>query len=154
MYQHIMVPLDGSELAECVFPHVESIGTGCNVNRVTLVRVVHLLGVYGYTDYRFSPADRKDIEAKGKENALKYLEQVEARLKEKGIATDSVCLLGDTVEELVNYASNNEVDLIVISTHGHSGISKWVWGNIADRLLRSAHVPVLMVRAPGSVPGI
>ena len=48
----------------------------------------------------------------------------------------------------------NEVDLIAISTHGRSGISRWVWGSVADRVLRSACVPVLMVRAPGCVPGV
>jgi nucleotide-binding universal stress UspA family protein len=42
----------------------------------------------------------------------------------------------------------------VIATHGRSGISKWVWGGVADRILRSSCVPVLMVRAPGCVPGI
>jgi len=46
------------------------------------------------------------------------------------------------------------VDLIVIATHGRSGVSRWVWGSVADRILRSACVPVLMVRAPGCFPGI
>ena len=55
---------------------------------------------------------------------------------------------------LADYATKNQVDLIVIATHGRSGVSKWVWGSVADRTLRSACIPVLMVRAPGCVAGI
>ena len=57
-------------------------------------------------------------------------------------------------EDVANYASKTGADLIVIATHGRSGPSRWVWGSIADRILRSSCVPVLMVRAPGCVPGI
>jgi nucleotide-binding universal stress UspA family protein len=46
---------------------------------------------------------------------------------------------------------NNDFDLIIIATHGRSGVSRWVWGSVAERILRSACVPVLMVRAPGCV---
>jgi len=62
-------------------------------------------------------------------------------------------LKGNPAESLADYASKNKVDLIVIATHGRSGVSRWVWGSVADRLLRSACVPVLMVRAPGCFPG-
>ena len=55
---------------------------------------------------------------------------------------------------IAEYATKNEIDLIVIATHGRSGVSRWVWGSVADRILRSACVPVMMVRAPGCVPGV
>ncbi len=63
-------------------------------------------------------------------------------------------LHGRAAETLAEYASRNGIDLIVMATHGRSGVSRWVWGGVADRILRSACVPVLMVRAPGCVPGI
>jgi len=63
-------------------------------------------------------------------------------------------LFGRVVEELANFAEKNQIDLIIIATHGRSGVSRWVWGSVADRILRSSCVPVLMVRAPGCVAGI
>ena len=57
-------------------------------------------------------------------------------------------------DTLAQWAEKNEVDLIVIASHGRSGISRWVMGSVADRVLRSACVPVLMIRAPGCVTGI
>ena len=75
-------------------------------------------------------------------------------LKDKAIMAQSEVLHGYTAGQIADYANKNEVDLIVISTHGHSGIGHWVWGSIAEKVLRSACVPVLMVRAPGCTPGI
>jgi nucleotide-binding universal stress UspA family protein len=63
-------------------------------------------------------------------------------------------MVGKVAESIADYATKNGVDLIIIATHGRSGVSRWVWGSVADRVLRSACVPVLMVRAPGCVPGI
>ncbi len=154
MYQHIMAPLDGSELAECVLPHVAAIAGGCNVSNVTLVRAITPFHLYAYAEDRLPIKERKRLEAKHVDNAREYLEQVVARLKEKGITAQSKVLFGSEVNELVEYTINNEVDLIVISTHGRSGISRWVWGSVADRLLRACCVPVLMGGAPGCVAGI
>jgi nucleotide-binding universal stress UspA family protein len=61
---------------------------------------------------------------------------------------------GNPAEMLADFAAKNQTDLILIATHGRSGPSRWVWGSVADRLLRAACVPVLMVRAPGCFPGI
>jgi nucleotide-binding universal stress UspA family protein len=63
-------------------------------------------------------------------------------------------LEGKVPDTLAHWAEKNGVDLIVIASHGRSGVSRWVMGSVADRVLRSACVPVLMIRAPGCVPGI
>ena len=60
-------------------------------------------------------------------------------------------LVGPVADKLVDYVDANEIDLVLIATHGRSGISRWVRGSIADRVLRSARAPVLMVRAAGSM---
>ena len=154
MYQNVMVPLDGSELAECVIPHVEAIAQGCSVPRVTLVRVVAPLQFHGGVESRFSPEERRRLEADSMNVARDYLDQLVKRLKDAGMSVKSEVIYGDVIDQLVDYAAANEVDLIVIATHGRSGVSRWVWGSIADRILRSSCVPVLMVRAPGCVAGI
>ncbi len=149
MYQHIIVPMDGSELAECVLPHVEAIAGGCSVPRVTLAHVLPHLHLRGYAEDKLLPRERQQLEAKRADDARKYLRKIESRLKKKGVAAGYVLLSGDTVKQLVKYANENGVDLFIISTHGRSGVSQLVWGSIAESLLRTSCVPVFMVRAPG-----
>jgi nucleotide-binding universal stress UspA family protein len=154
MYQHVMVPLDGSELAECVLPHVRAIAVGCSVVKVTLVRVVEPLLIRGSVGVRISPEEKERLEKQSMDEAKDYLDQIAKSLKESGVAAESEVLSGDVVSKLVDYANMNEVDLVIISTHGRSGVSRWVWGSVTDRILRAVCVPVTMVRAPGCFPGI
>jgi nucleotide-binding universal stress UspA family protein len=155
MYDKILVPLDGSELAECVLPHVESIARGCGTQSVIFIRVVepfHLPG--GFFGVDFSASEVRRIDSEHKAAAEKYLAQVVGRTKYDGVAVHSEIIMGRPAESIAEYATKNNVDLIAIATHGRSGISRWTWGSVADRVLRSACVPVLMIRAPGCVPGI
>ncbi len=156
MYKKILVPLDGSELAECVLPHVESIAKGCGVETVTFVRVaepVHI-PVSADEDSFYSAKLWQQMESESRVAAENYLNQLMNRVKYDGINSQSKVLTGGRAADMIaDYATKNEVDLIVIATHGRSGVSRWVWGSVADRILRSACLPVLMVRAPGCVPG-
>jgi nucleotide-binding universal stress UspA family protein len=154
MYQHIMAPLDGSELAECVLPHVEAIASGCNVTMVTLVMVIPPLHMYGGAETRISPEERKHLEEDSVEVSTTYLEEKAQLLRDKGVLVEVKVLLGNVLDQLVEYINQNNVDLIIIATHGRSGVSRLFLGSVADRLLRQAPVPVLMVRAPGSVHGV
>jgi nucleotide-binding universal stress UspA family protein len=155
MYKKITVPLDGSELAECVLPHVEAIAKGCvPPPKVTLVRVVEPLHLHGGLESRFAPEERKHIEDDAANVAQSYLDQVVNRLKGKGVKAKSEVLRGNVIDTLLDYMNKNGVDLIIIASHGRSGISRWVWGSVTDRILRSSRVPVFMVRVPECVPGI
>lgn len=162
MYTKILVPLDGSELAECVLPHVESIVKGCQVPDVVFLRVVEPAhepvgtlsdggSVYSAID---AEKDRTEIDSYNKTVAEKYLGSIASRYGKGATNNQGVVLMGKVAENIADYANKNKVDLIVIATHGRSGISRWVWGSTADKILRSACVPVLMVRAPGCVAGI
>lgn len=155
MYNRILVPLDGSELAECVLPHVETIARGCGVREVIFIRVAEpFYRPSGFSEVTFSDKDIKEIDSVRRKVAEDYLKEVIGRAKYNGVKAKSEVLTGKAAESIAEYASKNEVDLIVIATHGRSGVSRWVWGSAADRILRSACVPVLMVRAPGCIPGI
>jgi nucleotide-binding universal stress UspA family protein len=155
MYQKVMVPLDGSELAECVLPHVESIAKGGQVKSVVFVRVVQPLYLLSAWDgYALSGKEVQRIEEGQLAAARDYLRQLVAKIKYDGVNIGYNAIWGNVVDSLVDYAEKNNVDLIVIATHGRSGISRWAWGSVADRILRSARMPVLMVRAPGCVRGI
>jgi nucleotide-binding universal stress UspA family protein len=153
MYKKILVPLDGSELAECVLPHVEAIAKGCGVESVVFIRALDNYmpnAAYAY----IGESIRKEMEENSEKVAREYLDEVAGRVNLDGVEVQKQLLTGKAAESIAEYATNNDVDLIAIATHGRSGVSRWAWGSVADRVLRSACVPVLMVRAPGCVPGI
>jgi len=153
MYKKILVPLDGSELAECVLPHVESIAKGCGVETVVLLRVINTY-VPSAVEAYFPEDQKKEMDKKAEVAAGTYLDEIGARIKLDGVNLQKQTITGRPGDVIGEYASKNGVDLITIATHGRSGVSRWAWGSVADRLLRSSCVPVLMVRAPGCVPNI
>ena len=150
MYKKIMVPLDGSELAECVLPHVESFVKEYNISDVVLVRVVEPERTYQGAlamDAKFLA----ESQSARKSSAKDYLDKVSNRLEHEGTTFHREVIVGRVAESLVDYAEKNDIDLILIATHGRSGVGRWVRGSVADRILRAASIPVLMVRAPGTV---
>jgi len=82
-----------------------------------------------------------------------YLDDVEKQLRDKGFNVRIDSRLGKPAEEIADYASKNKVDLIVMASHGRSGVNRWAYGSVADKVLRSTCVPVLLVKAPGCVVG-
>jgi len=158
MYKKIMVPLDGSELAECVIPHVKEFIKGCRVVSIALVRVIEsvptrfseITPMGGESLNKLVEGNRK-IERERKASAADYLNKLAEGLKREGVEIITTVLTGDVADNLADYADTQGVDLILIATHGRSGISRWIRGSVADRVLRFARVPVLMVRAPGTI---
>jgi nucleotide-binding universal stress UspA family protein len=144
-----MVPLDGSELAECVLPHLDSIAEGCYVKKLTFVYVIEPLHIRGGLDSRLDTEGKHELEDLDMQKAKNYLDEMVKRLKYQGSDIKIEVLHGKPAEILANYVNEHDVDLVMISTHGRSGISRWNWGSVADKLLRSVCAPVLMVRAPG-----
>ncbi len=156
MYKKILVPLDGSKLAECVLPHVETIAKGCDAASVIFLRAAEPFYAHVPAGGEWVPTSAQidQIEAQNKKEARDYLDRLVGRIKYDGVKVKAELVTGRAAEAIASYATKNQVDLIIIATHGRSGVSRWVWGSVADRVLRSACVPVLMVRAPGCVPGI
>jgi len=157
MYKKILVPLDGSKLAECALPYAEALAKGCDAEKVILVSVTERVQGYRAFEEPSQPLGQQLVpEAFGKqeEQAQKYLGRMAKAMEAKGIKVSTDVLLGDPAEEIVIYAKHPGCDLIVISSHGRSGVSRWTHGSVADRVFRGSPVPVLMVKAPGCVPGI
>ena len=148
MYKHIMVPLDGSELAECVFSQLETVVKSCQIApKVTLVRVVTPLKLYGGLDFGgaveyISPEQIQRLEDDNKKAAQDYLAKQVSRLKVQGINAEAEVTFGLASETLTKYAEKNGVD-------GRSGINEWFWGSVAERVLKTSKIPVLMVRPNG-----
>ena len=155
MYEKVLVPLDGSELSECVFPHVKDFIEGCQVGYVVFVRVVEAATIIsGPGDYVITPEILEETESARKSTAKDYLDQVIKRFQHGETALHSEVLVGRAAESLADYTKENDIDLIVIATHGRSGVTRWVRGSVADKVLRFSSIPVLMVRAPGTKAGI
>ena len=154
MYRKILIPLDGSKLAECVLPHVQTLVQGCQVRDVVFMRVVEPIKPVVVADAMMSPQDVERITASMVSEAGMYMKALVQSQKYVGARVEWQMKVGHVAETLVDYATEHGVDLIVIATHGRSGVSRWVWGSVADRVLRASCVPVLMVRAPGCVPGV
>jgi nucleotide-binding universal stress UspA family protein len=154
MYKKILVPLDGSKLAECVLPHVQTLVQGCQVRDVVFMRVVEPIKPVVSADGMLSPQEAERITASMASDAEVYLRTLVQGLKYEGAGVKWQMKMGHVAQTIVDSATEHGVDLIVIATHGRSGVSRWVWGSVADRILRASCVPVLMVRAPGCVPGV
>ena len=153
MYRKILVPLDGSKLAECVLPHVAALAQASRVQEVIFVRVFEPFRPPP-SDYVVSEEQIDRINSGNKAAAENYLQELVNRVHLDGIQKRWEVVSGRVAETLADCANRNNVDLIIIATHGRSGVSRWVWGSVADRILRSSCVPILMVRAPGCGPGI
>jgi nucleotide-binding universal stress UspA family protein len=142
MYERILLTLDGSELAEQALPHAV-IHAECFGAELTLLRVLTPLP----RDRRVSHAAIERAEKVTEELALEYLERVAAPIRERGIPVEVATVNGSPYEEIVRFAEENQVALLVMSTRGHSGISRWLLGSVADRVVRGATVPLLLVQA-------
>lgn len=161
MYKKILVPLDGSPLAECVLPHVQTIVKVCQSPEITLIRAVEPVtvpnrpfnnGEIVYTEAESLDAMEKINKANMKD-AGDYLIKITSGFEIAGATLHTEVIKGKAAETVADYAQKNNVDLIIIATHGRSGISRWVVGSTADKILRSSCVPVFMIRPPGCIPG-
>jgi nucleotide-binding universal stress UspA family protein len=141
MYRKLAVPLDGSALAECVLPHVKAIARGCSIREVVLLRAIEPLPVEDSVDWNHSAAQKGTTKV-----AEEYLAKIQADLIKEGLTVRSEVLLGKAGEAISEFVERNDVDLVAIATHGRSGITRWAFGSVADKLVRSSSVPVLVVR--------
>jgi nucleotide-binding universal stress UspA family protein len=156
VYKKILVPLDGSKLAECVLPHVESLATCSPGAEVMLVSVTErVIGFRAMDDSSQPLGERLVPEAVGKEEreARKYLDRIAKTLAGKGVKVLTEVLLGKPAEEITLFATNEGCDLIVMASHGRSGPSRWTHGSVAEKVFRTNSAPILMIKAPGCAGG-
>jgi nucleotide-binding universal stress UspA family protein len=149
MYQKVLVPLDGSKLAECVVEHVKSIATGCQVPTVVLLQVVEPIGLRGYLPHGMAEDTYRDAKETAEIQAKNYLNEMAERLKAEGIAVETDVADGLPADEILSYAEEKGVDLIVMSTHGRTGVSRWFSGSVVEKVVSQSLIPVLVVTPPG-----
>jgi len=142
VYQRVLVPLDGSRVAEAILPFIEQIAGPLDME-VLLVRVV--------------PLTSMDVVAMAKEaqagapilrelDAQAYLEPLVASLKAKGVRAGARVRIGDPATEIVAAAKEINADLIAMTTHGRSGLGRLLFGSVAEAVLRGSPIPVFLLR--------
>lgn len=145
MYKKILVPLDGSERAKKALEEAEMVAK-CFDAEIVLLEVVPFLPIYGSPEL-VTPLI---VDEKQKEAAERYLSNLAQELRGKGLRVASAVKTGQQVAvEILDFARESKVDLLVMCTHGRSGVSRWFVGSIALKVLTRADVPVLLIRAKG-----
>lgn len=145
MTARILVPLDGSALAEQALLHAMTLARGLPAELVLFRSVSLPSDVKGILDDTAEvPLEQLETEAND------YLHKVVGQLEEAGLCAHAVVRHRPAAEAIVDYSNQADIQQIVMSTHGYSGISRWRHGSVAERVLQSANVPVLLVRAQRS----
>ena len=143
MYRKILVPLDGSKFSEKALVEAEKVAK-CFGSELVLFQVVPFMPIYGSPEL-VTPLI---IDEKQKEAAEQYLFNLCEELKKKDFKVSAMVKTGQQVAvEIIDFAKENGVDLIVMSTHGRSGISRWVLGSVTLKVLTRAGTPILLLRS-------
>ena len=140
MFKRILVPLDGSSLAEAILPQVQDLAKALGAERF-LVRAA--------AAHVFPGVDPTEQEVDVVQKAEAYVAEVAGRLRDAGIPIHTAVRYGEAAEEILEHIGVNAIDLVAMSTHGRSGLSRLVLGSVAEQVVRHATVPVLLMRARG-----
>jgi nucleotide-binding universal stress UspA family protein len=149
MYKKILVPLDGSEFAESSLEHVKAIAKGCNVPEVVLFASVEIVPVVTGMDGFVSADYSVQIEKQTLDWLKEYLAKIAGRLGAEGLTVKTAIGRGSAASEILDYAKKNNVDLIIMTTHGSSGLVRWALGSVTDRVVRHSECPVLTISPRG-----
>jgi nucleotide-binding universal stress UspA family protein len=159
MIKKVLVGLDGSPLAEYALPYVETIAGAAKAD-VTLLRVLpeRETPVPLEQEYRRmypfrlgpppSPPERDPSSPEAiRYDARAYVDMVARHLGERGVVSEPILVSGDAASEIVGEAQARQADLIILATHGRSGLGRWIYGSVAEAVLARSPVPLLLVRA-------
>lgn len=144
MYQKILVPLDGSNRAEKILPHVEELAAHYQAS-VTLLQIIPPAGDILTAGVITPLSDQLDSEKKLAES---YLNSIRAGLQAKQIETRTrVVVSGQVADAIVKIADEEKINLVAMSSHGHSGLSRVFYGSVAAGLLHQIDRPLLIIRS-------
>ncbi|MBI2888279.1 MAG: universal stress protein [Chloroflexi bacterium] len=149
MYKRIVVPLDGSKIAEAALPHVVEIAKALGAE-VVLLRVIQPGGLI-QGRYVLPPGPAKLLSQELERSAQRYLDRAGGDLEQGGLRTQKVVVTGPVADSIVDWATHHNADLIALTSHGLGRAARWVFGSVADRLLQSSPVPLLVIRASHEV---
>jgi nucleotide-binding universal stress UspA family protein len=142
MHKRVLLPLDGSTMAEQALPHAVEQAESFRSELILLRAISPLLPGIG-----LSPIELGWAKEQASEWARDYLESIATQVRTRGVPVKVVIIQDSPHKAIAQFAEANGVDLIVICSQGQSGPSRWLMGSVADRVVRGATSPVLLVRA-------
>lgn len=143
MYKKILVPLDGSELAKMALDEAEKLAKTFDAE-IILFQVVPFMPIYGSPEL----VTPMIVDEKQKEAAERYLANLREELKKRDLRVAAMVRTGQQVAvEIIDFAKEVGADLIIMCTYGRSGISRWVMGSVALKVLTRAETPILLIRS-------
>jgi nucleotide-binding universal stress UspA family protein len=142
MYKTILIPMDGSPLAEAVLPHAQGLTTSEDAQIILLRVSVNPAAEFAFSDPSLASNLVDSLEAE----SLTYLQSIRARLQKAGLRTKFLIRQGAVAETILQVAAEVQADVIAMSTHGRSGVSRWLLGSIANRVVNHSPIPVLLIR--------
>ena len=146
-HQRILVPLDGSTLASEALPHAQALATA-NDAELILLRVAPDAAALGEVlDNSRNIMHIEDREQAFLDEATRWIENLAEELRLQRFHVKTSVTVGPPAARIIDYAQKNGVDLIVMSTHGRTGLARWVYGSVADKVLRAAPCPVYLVQS-------
>ncbi len=144
MYQKVLVPLDLSELAECSLNYVKKFAKEATIGEVILFNVVEIDPTW---DEMVTSIDIEAFRDTIKNRAESYLADIKSRLEAEGITVKTVLTEANKpAQAIADYAQQNGVDMIIIASHGYTGLKKLMFGSVALNVMYLARVPVLLIR--------
>ena len=146
MYERILVPLDGSKLAEAILPHVTNLAKALGA-RVTLLQVLHYDPAVEQRQRSTNLPAQDDPVRIATETAEAYLVEIQSRLHADGITARTRVEYGDVVPTILSAARQEAVSLIALASHGRTGLAQVVFGSVATGLLHDSERPLLVIRA-------
>ena len=149
-FNKILVCLDGSRFAEQIMPHVLEAALAIK-SKIILLQVLSIPGVLtpdipGFSGVPVRSSSMLEQLRKDENKAKDYLKHVAQPLRKQGLRVKCVTLEGPPDSTITSYANENNVDLIAIATHGHSGLRHVLFGSVAEAVVRESRVPILMIR--------
>jgi nucleotide-binding universal stress UspA family protein len=141
MYKKILVPLDGSPLAEEVLPHAEALAKSEGAE-IILLRVAVTPARYLFAH---NPAEGNNIIKMIEKEAKDYMKAEVSKLQDEGIKVTGVTRDGAAPDTILEVAEETNADVIAMSTHGRSGVQRWLMGSVAEKVVHHAHIPVMLI---------
>ncbi|MFW1775115.1 universal stress protein [Acinetobacter seifertii] len=143
-YQHILVPIDGSETSTVAMKEAIKLGKALN-SKITIVQVMVLDPIIA--DLYVKTGQTNELIERTRTYLLDILEQAKQQFVQEGLTVETKLLEGFVVhEEIIKAAQDINADLIVMGSHGRTGVRKLVLGSVAQKVLGESHIPVLIVR--------
>ncbi len=152
LHEKILAPLDGSQVGEAALPYIDNLVQKFLPDtkvEVVLIQVLSNLSKYvvaGEATARV-PYTEEEI-GQMEKAATAYLRKAGKNLEDRGATVKTLVVVGQAAEEIIKAADELDVDFVAMSSHGRSGLSRWAFGSVTDRVVRAGNKPVLVVKAP------